>query len=77
MSQDPVLKNGWGVGPFKVLRMSSRDASAQRNVKKNSGGKNAVLGGYISHFESVSRIPLHPPCLRRARYKIFKDMFQK
>ena len=28
---------------------------------------------YISHFKSVSRIPLHPPCLRRARYKqLFK-----
>ena len=71
MIQDPVLKNGWGVGPFKIIRMSSREATAQPKIKIQ-GGEKRSLGGYISHFESVSPIPLHPLCLRRARYKEIK-----
>ena len=37
MIQDPVLKNGWGVGPFKIIGMSSREASAQPKIKIQGG----------------------------------------
>ena len=76
MSQDPVLKNAWGVGPFKVLRMSSRDASAQRNVKKIQGGKRSFGRVHLTLRKCKSN-PTPPSLFEASAVQEFHNMFLK
>jgi hypothetical protein len=50
VSQDPVLKNGWGVGPFTTLAKRPLWKSNPFKSTEPRGGKRS-LGGYISHSE--------------------------